>query len=206
MKRLLILSGILTLAVPCFAGDWLEDGDAGALPPGQMTMGEGSLDHIMGSLSSTDQEDMYCIEILDESFTASTVGGATWDTQLFLFDINGMGVTFDDDDPAGGVLQSKITSAFVPGPGTYYLAISNYDHDATSAGGEIWADSPFGVERAPDGPGAGSPISGWGGSGTGGAAYTIALTGATYCTVPEPATFVALGLGLAGLVASRCRK
>jgi hypothetical protein len=209
MNRFITLAGALLLAWPAFAGGglWNEDGDAGPLPPGQMTMGEGSLDFISGSLSSTDLEDMYCITITDEEhFSATTVGGADFDTQLFLFDANGMGVAFDDDDPGGGSLQSRLSSAFVTSNGTYYLAISNYDHDATSAGGEIWADSPFGVERAPDGPGAGSPISGWGGSGGSGSSYRMSLTGASYCTVPEPATFVAIGLGLAAFAASRRRR
>jgi hypothetical protein len=36
--------------------------------------------------------------------------------------------------------------------------------------------------------------------------YEIAFSGATYCAVPEPATFVAIGIGLAGLALARRRK
>ncbi|MBA3725280.1 MAG: PEP-CTERM sorting domain-containing protein [Armatimonadetes bacterium] len=207
MKKLMILAGALCMAWPAIAGGVWGEIDAGPLPPGEMTMGEGNLGVIRGSLSSEDLEDMYCITITDVAgFSATTVGGADWDTQLFLFDVGGMGVTFDDDDPGGGGLQSTITGTFVPGTGTYYLAISSYDNDALSAGGEIWLDGPFTEERAPDGPGAGSPITGWDSGGTSGAGYSIALTGAGFCMVPEPGTFVALGVGLAALVASRRRR
>ncbi|MGI8924266.1 MAG: DVUA0089 family protein [Fimbriimonadales bacterium] len=205
MKKLMVLAGALCMAWPAVAGGVWGEIDAGPLPPGEMTMGEGPLVAIRGGLDFNDLEDMYCITITDVAgFSASTLGGADWDTQLFLFDVDGMGVTFNDD--SGGGVQSTITGAFVPDVGTYYLAISSFDNDALSAGGEIWADTPFGEERAPDGPGAGSPITSWDGGGTSGAGYTIALTGAGYCMVPEPGTFLALGVGLAALVASRRRK
>jgi hypothetical protein len=89
-------------------------------------------------------------------------------------------VTFDDDDPIpGGGLLSRITSVNVPSNGTYYLAISRYNTDPIDgAGALIWANTPFNVERAPDGPGAGNPWVNYntGASGTG--SYRITLTGA----------------------------
>lgn len=148
---------------------------------------------------------MYLIEITSPgAFSASTVGGATWDTALFLFDLGGMGVTFQDD--ASGTLQSTITGTFVPSPGCYYLAISGFDYDPVSVGGEIWIDTPYFLERAPDGPGAGAPITGWAGSGHTGE-YSIFLTGASYCSpVPEPFTMSLAGLALAAAARRRLRK
>ena len=62
--------------------------------------------------------------------------------------------------------------------------------------------------KTPDGSGAGSPIIGWDASGTGsdGRTYTIALTGATYFAVPEPGTFLVLGVGVSALAAGRRKK
>jgi hypothetical protein len=123
--------------------------------------------------------DMFKINICDPAnFSATTVGGAAFDTQLFLFDANGMGVAFNDDS-AG--FQSTLTSTFTTSlpAGDFYLAISPYSKDAVdSDGDELWLDAPFGVERAPDGPGAANPIAGWNNDNfnTGGA-YSIAVTG-----------------------------
>jgi hypothetical protein len=87
----------------------------------------------------------------------------------------------------------------------YYLAITSFDVDPTSAGGLIVLSSPFTGVFGPTGPGGGAPISGY--SGTGGmGTYTINLTGAEasdVAAVPEPATVALIGSGLVGLVARR---
>ena len=87
----------------------------------------------------------------------------------------------DDDDPAGSGVQSRISNAFTGSlpAGDYLLAISGYNYDPVSAGGLIWNNTPFGTERAPDGPGAGGAVNGWTGAGSDGP-YTIALTGAVF--------------------------
>ncbi len=158
---------------------WTESGDAPNLLPGQETQGSGALTQIDGNHDANDA-DLFKITITDAStFSATTTGGSSLDTQLFLFDANGMGVTHDDDDPNGG-LQSRITGQFVSGPGVYYLAISAYNMDPSSSGGTIWANSPFNVERAPDGPGAGSPLLSWGTGGATAGTYSIFLTGAGF--------------------------
>lgn len=203
-----------TLALSCvcassFAQIWVEGPDAPEMPPGQLPVGAGPLTTIIGSTfaAAGDFADMYMIEITSPAaFSATTVGGATWDTALYLFDLGGMGVTFNDD--SAGTVQSTITGAFVPGPGCYFLAISPWDYDPLSFGGEIWADMPFTTERAPDGPGAAGPITGWAGPILGGdGAYTITLTGATYCSpVPEPFTMGLAGLALAAAARRRLRK
>ncbi len=158
---------------------WTEDGDAPALLPGQTTVGTGALTQIIGTLTSGSDADLFAIYIDDEAnFSASTVGGTSIDSALYLFDENGNGVTMSED--AGGV-QSTITSTFVTTNGVYYLAMSAYDYDPLNPSAlEIWNDAPWNLERAPDGPGAPGPLAGWGGSAGGSGNYIIFLTGATF--------------------------
>ena len=143
-----------------------------------------------GSMFQNSDVDLYMINIVDAvNFSASTVNLTTIDTQLFLFDASGFGVTFNDDASA---LQSTITGQFVNSAGIYYLAISTYDNDATSGGLEIWLDTPYGIERQPDGPGAGGALDGWdlnfGSTGD----YSIALSGVEF--VPAPGALALLGV------------
>lgn len=206
MKKTLALSVLVVAALSSAANaaDWREVGDAGPLPPGQVTVGPGSLDRIVGKLDGgNDMEDMFCIRITNpQAFSATTIGGADYDTQLFLFNATGFGVTFNDDS-AGG-FRSTLTSQFVTAPGIYHIAITGYNRDAVDAGGAlIWNNTPFSVERAPDGPGAANAIAGWTGTGSTGD-YVITLTGAEFCQVPAPGAMALLGLG--GLVAARRRR
>jgi hypothetical protein len=159
-------------------GQWIEQGDAGDLPStAQVTTGSGSLNTIQGTMNGIDV-DMYRISICNSgSFGATTVGGANWDTKLFLFNSTGMGVTMNDDSVG---LQSTLSAQFIPGNGTYYIAVCGYPSQADSAGGNIWLLQPFGVERQPDGPGAGSPVSSWSGVPSVNAPYSIGLTGTCY--------------------------
>lgn len=202
MHRLLSFAAIAFLSTSAPAGVWSEQGDAGELTP-QATSGAGSLDSISGATSAGDYVDMFRIYISDPgSFSATTVGGASWDTQLFLFDPDGRGVAHNDDSPSGG-LQSRLTSALVTVAGEYWLAVSGYNRDPSSAMGLIWANTPFNVERAPDGPGAPSALLSWsGGSGDATGAYTITLTGASYAPTPGSLCLAALGT----LLVSRRRR
>jgi hypothetical protein len=111
---------------------------------------------------------------------------------MFLFDEHGFGVTFNDDNPAGGV-QSRITGALVPGPGIYHLAVGRYNRDATAFGLLLWQNAPFDTERAPDGPGAAFRVDGWTGPTTASASpCTVFLTGASFAA---GATSVNYGVG-----------
>ncbi|MCB9462076.1 MAG: DVUA0089 family protein [Candidatus Eisenbacteria bacterium] len=191
MKKMVVLAlGLLCVSNVAMAASWTENGDAGDLPgSAQVPQGSGALDSISGTIGANTDADMYCISVpTSGGFVATTCGGATIDTQLWIFAEDGTGISFDDDDPAGCGLQSTLTGTFLPGPGQYLIAISSYSNDALNAGGnEIWADSPFATERTPDGPGAGDPvIASWNGAGSSSGAYTIFLSGAEFCGQPTP--------------------
>jgi hypothetical protein len=187
------------------AAIWSETGDAGQLVgTAQGTTGSGPLTAITGGVSSADRVDMFVITITNPLlFSASTVGGATFDTQLFLFTLAGIGVAHSDDTATS--TQSTLTGQFVPAPGNYLLAISMYDRDPVStSGAQLWNDTPFNVERAPDGPAAGSPLANWGGGTGAGGAYSIGLAGATFSTlVPAPGTVMLAGLAGLAMVTRR---
>ena len=120
MKALLacgIALGILS-AVPALAQVWNEVDDAGDLPGAAQTpTGSGDLTAIAGTIVANDA-DMYCVRIdVPANFSATTCAGTTLDTQLWLFFEDGRGVAFNDDDPGGCGLQSKVTGTFVPAAG-----------------------------------------------------------------------------------------
>ena len=166
-------------------------GDAGDLPGTaqivsrpEATPCQTAVTRITGNRADGSDADMYVICITDPAnFSASTVGGAGFDTQLFLFKCDGTGVVHNDDC---GSLQSCIdnSTGCVTEAGIYLLAITGYNQDPVDSDGNlIWNDSPFGEIRCPDGPGAANPIAGWTGSG-GAGTYTIQLQGA-YFVGPE---------------------
>jgi hypothetical protein len=176
-------------------GVWAEDGDAGGIPlTCQVTSGEGSLVQIRGGTSSSTDSDLYLITICDRAhFSATTTGGSPLDTGLCLFDTNGLGLAYNDDDPQGGA-QSRLTNQFVPANGRYYLAVSYWTIFPldTQAGQRIFSATPYNVERPPDGPGARPPAGNGNGilgswSGTGGlvGTYSIFLTGTCYGHAPS---------------------
>ncbi len=203
-------------------------GDAGDLPgTAQVVLGSGPLTAITGTYDANDV-DMYQILICDiVNFDARLLSSeTTFDTQLWLFKANGTGVIHNDDDPttgqglrshigagAGGVFQgstqlypdwvSFVTSTGLTN-GLYYIAISRYNRDPLSGGATIWANTPFSRQRVPDGANPGGAVDSWSGTTSAGGAYTIHLEGA--CFVPEPASMLALGAGLAGLLGLRRRK
>jgi hypothetical protein len=79
--------------------------------------------------------DLYKIQIDGGLFTASTLGGADFNSQLFLFDSVGKFITQNDD--AGGTLQSKISTVLTSG--TYFLGISRFDYDPVLDGAGVLA-------------------------------------------------------------------
>lgn len=193
MKLLFVLFAMaaIGLASPEAMAQWNEQGDAGELPgTAQSPVGAGALTSISGSCTTGTDVDMYCIHIDGDAYVANTCS-VTWDTQLWLFRSDGVGLAHNDDNCGQGPLQSGL--AFIqPGAGDYLLAISRFDRDPANAGGsEIWADVPYEDETPPDGPGAPGPVVSWVGSAGPAGAYRIDLLGVSYCQVTpvEPSTW-----------------
>lgn len=208
MKR---ISGIVItcsmIGMPAVADEWIEMGDAPPLIPGQAVTGppKTDVDFIHGSFLGADDVDLYQIFIhTPRNLNISTVDFTSADTQLFLFDINGDGVTHNDDNVQPGVgLQSRLTSQFITSPGIYYLAITQFNNDPFNPDDDlIWNNEPFRSERQPDGPGAPGPLHGWTTSNFGAAnTYSIEMSGVHF--VPEPGALSLLALG--GLLLVRRR-
>jgi MYXO-CTERM domain-containing protein len=227
MHGVLTVAAALAITGVAQAQVWVEAGDAGDMPgTAQIPAGIGNLLSITGQLSNGADIDMYQIFIHDAAAFIAEVtafaGGST-DSQLYLFNANGVGIAFDDDSGLG--LFSRLSNDHTinvggapdnigqsnlilnAGVGVYYLAITKFDTDAlnlaggTQAANGIWHDgSPFAGPFQPDGPGAGNAtLAGWGlASTTGNPIYTITLTGASF--VPAPGALALLGLaGLAGI-------
>jgi hypothetical protein len=163
-----------------------------------------------------DGQDMYLIHIDGGgTFSATTVGGASFDTELFLFDANGKGV-YANDDASGDFAPSTLRAnhSLTPiTPGDYYLAITQCCSAPISDAGQIFtiAGANHRALSGPTGPGGASPVTGYTGGFVqtpGGGSYQIFLTGAHASVVPEPNVFALMlaGLSIIGLSARHRRK
>jgi hypothetical protein len=168
-------------------------GDAGDLPAISQDLGAGAVTTIWGTFSDAADADVYRFCLSDGgSFSATTVGATTLDTQMFLLNSQGYGIYANDD--ASGSRGSLLPAhhRFSPSVGgEYYLAISSYNRDPQSVQGEIFQDNysrfvyPDGV-LDPNGFGAAEPINGWAGRAPGGPGlYRITLTGTVTCVPPD---------------------
>jgi len=180
MKTLLAILMMLAATV-AFGDVWVEVDDAGDLAEtAQVPSGVDPLEAIQGTFLDPDA-DLYLIYVPDPAAFSATTCGNAQDTQLWLFATDGMGISFNDDDPGGCGLQSTVTGMYMTGPGLYVLGVSCYSYDAIDASGnEIWLDSPYGEERQPDGAGAANPLAGWAGTAYDNGPYEILLTGAFF--------------------------
>ena len=171
----------------------MENADAGELRATAQDLGDSEHAVIWGTFTSASDVDVYRLCLTDGvSFSASTVGGTTLDTQMFLFDSEGYGVYANDD--ASGTRGSLLPANHRLSPqagGEYFLGIGSYNRDPQSVQGEIFQDNynrfvyPDGVLPA-NGFGSGEPLIGWNGRAPGGpGAYRIALTGTRACEPPD---------------------
>ncbi len=172
---------------------WTETVDAGSLPStAQAPAGGGPLLRIEGGLGGL--EDMYLISIVDPAaFRARSDGSngsfSDFNTQLFLFRLDGTGLLANDDStgaplPTGSLLTAAAndgSGAMVVTAGRYYLAITDFDNDPLSAGGAIFNQVMPSEVSGPDGVGGASPITAWTGAGPGGM-YTLVLEGVDYAS------------------------
>ena len=84
-----------------------EPGDARDLPATAQDLSAQDVVRIDGAFSTATHVDVYKLCLSGGgTFSASTVGGTTADTQLFLFDSSGLGVYGNDDE--GALRQSTL--------------------------------------------------------------------------------------------------
>jgi hypothetical protein len=167
-------------------------GDAGDLPETAQSTGSDPITKIRGTIGGANDVDVYAIYISDpDAFSATTIGGTTLDTALWLFDEDGKGVVYNDDNPdATTGTQSRIDNRTncITQPGRYYLAVSLSGRRAAGCGdGLIWATTPARGVRCPDGPESASRVAGWSGSSSSTGRYIIFLTGVSGATAGDPA-------------------
>jgi hypothetical protein len=188
----------LGIGAPAQAVTFAESGDAGELLNTAQLVGSG-FDKISGTLSDTRDVDLYKIFLPGGLFSASTQGGASFDTQLFLFDSSGKGIVFKDDDVTT-VDESTIQATL--SAGLYYLGISGWDTSPVSSSGRIFPVTLRGATNnttlfGPTGPGGGEPLTGWVQTDRdqNGGPYQITLSTSTTSpttSVPEPASALSL--------------
>ncbi|MFK7740590.1 MAG: hypothetical protein AB8H80_09730 [Planctomycetota bacterium] len=168
------------------AQTWNETSAGETVATLEGTVGNGPLTRIVGDLGATEAADIFLIHVDDvASFSCSSVGGATWDTQLWMWDLQGNGISFRDDDT--GNLRSTLSGQFLSGPGPVIVGISEYDVDCQDdLGQQLWLDQPFDVERQPDDAGAFSAFTQWSGLSATAGAYTLTLTGASFASPDTP--------------------
>lgn len=179
-------------ANPASGQIWTEIGDAGDYPTNaQVTAGIGALLQIKGSCLKGDRE-MYLIAVTNAAvFRAAVTAPKGNDTLLGLFDTNGMGIVMNDDTPVpyDGLSTLDFSKNGIPlSNGAYILAVMSSGQMWTSDGGNIWNRQPWDDQRAPDGEGAGSPMTGyWGSAEHDVLNYAIDLTGAAFAKSGLPA-------------------
>ena len=185
---------VLALALAPGALADSEVGDAGDLRATANDMGAGAVTTITGSFTDASDADVYRICLTNgTSFSATTVGATTLDTQMFLFNSQGYGIYANDD--SGGTRGSLLPAQHRFSPragGEYFLGISSFNRDPQSSQGEIFQDN-FSRMLYPDaivdaqGFGAAEPLSGWLGRASGPpGTYRITLTGTKACDSTPP--------------------
>ncbi|MBP8302164.1 MAG: hypothetical protein KA020_17485, partial [Planctomycetes bacterium] len=182
------LAASLLLPTALSAQTWTEStlGAGQSWSTSETPLGSGPLTRIQGTIAAGSSADIYLVRVDDlATFQVSSVGGASFDTQLWMFGVDGAGLAHRDDDV--GSTQSTLTGFGPYGPGTVLIAISEYDIDPLDQGGnQLWNDTPFDTERWPDGPGAANLFTQWSGTSNVARPYTLTLRGASYAAELNP--------------------
>jgi large exoprotein involved in heme utilization and adhesion len=186
--RDIVISGA-NLTIGSLNTSLLDVPDAGNLIDTALLVSDSSgqnLATIKGNISSGGDIDLFKIYLTGEgTFSASTVNGETnIDTQLFLFNANGLGVYSNDDQGGCFCFQSTLPAGNTLTPqesGIYYLGISTFLVNPFSSKGEIFPDSFTAGFEAIKAPfifdGVKFPLNKWVGFSSGQGSYTINLTG-----------------------------
>lgn len=212
----------LAAAPKTSAFTYVETGDAGqtlatAAGPASSFAGQ-PLNAIVGSVdpavNNVYDADLYKIFITNTStFSATTVGGSSLDTSLFLFDLNGRAI-IANDDAGGNTFQSTLPvgtpTLTALGVGTYYLGIALSGAEAINSVNQLLftqVNTTSDLRTAASGVNPATLATFDNGvffneSGS----YVINLTSAT--AVPEPSTWALTGAGALalGAVLSRRRR
>lgn len=159
----LVLLSLTPLAPVARAQTWAETGDAGNLvATAQATVGAGAITQITGNLPLSDDVDLYCIKLTSVPPAGTPLVQlaclAQQSPNVWLFDAAGNGVFTNETCAFGN--KTLLAPSVSLAPGTYYVGVSYYNRNAVSAGGDIWIPGLLG-QRAPDGPGAAQPLTGW---------------------------------------------
>lgn len=203
-----------TLSLTAHAQLFTEIGDAGAALATANIPGVGPIQAIKGNLFSANDADLFRIFVnAPDLFSATTVGGTSLDTSLFLLKWNGSPAYLNDDDASGLSLQSTLSAADFTTPlsqGFYYLGVTTSGYEPENINGQLLFAS-F-ILSSTETRGAASGLSPdmlfdftWLGSDGESGDYTVKLTGVG--AVPEPSTYgVVAALGLTLAIAIRRRR
>jgi len=213
VKVVLLLMSCVSVSV-IYGDTFAEIGDARGLPvTAEVTAGVDTLTAIDGTLRPDfgDVADMFEIVITDGgTFSATTVGGASFDTELFLFDNTGAGV-YAQDDVSGLRARSTLPTP----PGVYFLAIAPCCFELSNSGLIFDASIDHNAVVSAEKPRGALPTAEYSGvssQSTGMSAYTIPLTGAQFSApvsavlelpvsaAPELWTLVLLLTGVAAII------
>jgi hypothetical protein len=221
-KKMTVSMSLLTmslLANPANAIDWTEVGDAGQLiGTAQQPTGDDRLRNIYGTISTTNDVDMYRLYISNpDTFSAAVIStSGNLDSAIALFNDGGYAL-YANDDAMLGTHNAALPAGHLHGPqsaGWYNLAVvalgtPPVSGDSLTLDHEIFPNvsAPYTQILTATGPGGASPLTGWVPveNMALNEEYRLRLTGVHVSAVPEPETYAMLlaGLGLIGTMVRR---
>ncbi len=194
------------------AGQNLSSAQGTAFPNSNFGQSLTSISGVINpSVGGVYDADLYRIFITNTSlFSATTVGGSSLDTVVFLFDSAGRAV-IANDDANGFTLQSNLPAgnATLSGlsPGIYYIGIALSGGEPVNSVNQLLFNTGNTTDVRTAAPSVVPPTVAdfsnnvfFNESG----AYTIALTSVT--AVPEPSTWALMGAGAVALGLGVCRR